>query len=278
MEIYYIEATCTVTPTEPFSDLLMAELGALGFESFEQTPKGIKAYILASAFDDSLFDGLETAEMPGVSLSFSTQRMAQENWNQTWEENFEPIVVGSDCAVRAPFHAPINVTHDLVIMPKMSFGTGHHETTFMMLSLMLEDDFSGQSVLDMGSGTAVLAILAERLGADSVTAIDIDPWCFENAQENVALNDCTRVEVQQGDASVLGSQTYQCIIANINRNILLADIPTYTAQLEAEGRLYLSGFYQEDLPMIDQACQDQGLVVSRTMTKNNWVAGIWVKS
>ena len=199
------------------------------------------------------------------------------NWNEEWEKNFEPIVIADACAVRAPFHKPFNVQYEIVIEPKMSFGTGHHETTFMMLQFILENTFEGKTVLDMGCGTAVLAILAEMRGASKVDAIDIDDWCVENSEENVLRNHCKYISVKLGDASVLPtSETYDTIIANINRNILLNDMEIYSKGLKMGGELYLSGFYKEDLPIIIECCNKLGLQFVENKEKNNWIAAKFV--
>ncbi|HLT49830.1 MAG TPA: 50S ribosomal protein L11 methyltransferase, partial [Aequorivita sp.] len=183
-----------------------------------------------------------------------------------------PIEVDGKCTVRAPFHPDKNFEYEIVIEPKMSFGTGHHETTFMMLQFILENNFKGKSVLDMGCGTAVLAILAEMRGASKLDAIDIDEWCFENSLENIERNNCENISVFLGDAKLLSDKKYDVIIANINRNILLSDMDTYRKCLEKGGILYLSGFYNEDLPIIKEACNNLGFTFVENKEKNKWVA------
>src|SRR5690606_35835021 len=193
-------------------------------------------------------------------------------WNQEWEKNFEPIEVDGKCTVRAPFHPQKNFEDEIVIEPKMSFGTGHHETTFMMLQFILENDFEDKSVLDMGCGTAVLAILAEMRGASVLDAIDIDEWCFENSKENILKNNCENISVHLGDASLLREKSYDVIIANINRNILLNDMEIYSNSLNGGGDLYVSGFYSEDLPIIKTCCNNLGFEFVENKEKNKWVA------
>ena len=194
------------------------------------------------------------------------------NWNEEWEKNFEPIEVDNTCRVRAPFHEYKEVQYDIVIEPKMSFGTGHHETTFMVIQHLLETDVTGKKTLDMGCGTAILAILAEMKGAQPIDAIDIDNWCYLNSIENAERNNCKHISVYEGDASLLPGRTYDVIIANINRNILLNDMQVYVDCLNPGGTLLLSGFYEEDIPAIDESCSSKGLKLIKKHQKNNWVA------
>lgn len=226
-DITYWEYAFTVKPIQPGSDILIAELGALGFESFVETGEGILAYINKEDWEEHLLDSLIILKNPEFQCSYQKREIAQQNWNAVWESSFEPILVGDQCVVRAPFHPRSKVVYDIVIAPKMSFGTGHHETTFMMLQHILEQDFKGKSVLDMGSGTGVLSILAEKMGAARIDAIDIDHWCYVNALENVELNQCKKIKVHKGDATLLLGRKYDTILANINRNILIKDIPIY---------------------------------------------------
>lgn len=194
------------------------------------------------------------------------------NWNEEWEKNFQPILVEDSCCVRAPFHPATDVKYDIVIEPKMSFGTGHHATTHMMIQFLLNNDFEGKRVLDMGCGTGVLAIVAEKRGAKEVDAIDIDNWCYQNSIENVERNNCSRITVYEGGAELLGEKKYDVIIANINRNILLEDIKVYSRNLEAGGELYLSGFYAADIPAIVEECEKNGLDRVGSLEREEWVA------
>ncbi len=268
----YIEYNFEITPLQPTSDILIAELGAIGFESFVEHETGIQAYIQKEDWQADMLKEVGILTNPDFSISYGFKEIEQENWNATWERNFNPITVDNECEVRAPFHEKSDVTYDIVIEPKMSFGTGHHETTHMMLQFILAHDFKGKTVLDMGSGTGVLAILAEMRGAMSVDAIDIDNWCYLNAVENVERNNCKQIKVYEGDASLLKDQKYDVIIANINRNILLADIPEYAKCLTKGGQLFLSGFYKEDIPLISKKCSEYGLNFEKNLQKNNWVA------
>ncbi len=272
----YIEYNFTVTPPQPASDILIAELGEVGFESFVEEEHGILAYIQQKDWYESILDSLLILKNPLFNITFERREIEQENWNATWEQNFQPILVDGICMVRAPFHEKKEVAYDIVIEPKMSFGTGHHETTHMMLQHILDMEFQGKAVLDMGSGTGVLAILAAMRGASSVDAIDIDNWCYLNAKENIVRNDVGYINVYEGDARLLELQRFDVIIANINRNILLEDIPKYVRCLEPNGVLLLSGFYKEDLNLISRECTKQGLMFEKNLEKNNWVAAKYV--
>ncbi len=268
----YIEYIFQLRPIQPASDILIAELGYAGFESFVENEEGILAYIQKTDWSVDILNGVEILKNENFKISFHYKEIEQQNWNATWEENFEPIQVADQCVVRAPFHEKPSVVYDIVIEPKMSFGTGHHETTHMMLEHILNTDFKGKTVLDMGSGTGVLAILASMRGATQIDAIDIDNWCYLNAKENMSRNHCENIEVYQGDALLLENKSYDIILANINRNILLADLPIYARCLNKEGQIFLSGFYEDDIPLISSKCEESGLKFQKFSKKNNWVA------
>lgn len=277
MDTTYIEYHFTVQPVQPTVDIVIAQLGAIGFESFVETETGVKAYIQKSDWNKDAVTALQVFDVSEFSITFEITEIEQVNWNETWETNFNPITVGTSCVVRAPFHEAYNVPYEIVIEPKMSFGTGHHETTYMMLKHILANDFNDKSVLDMGSGTAVLAILAEMRGATSIDAIDIDTWCYENALENVERNSCKHIQVILGDVEKIKGKQYNTIIANINRNILLQDLAAYNETLSTNGELYLSGFYTEDLPIITDTCNKLGLSFVENFERNNWVAAKFYK-
>lgn len=264
-----------VSPIEPARDLLIAELGAVGFESFMETETGVLAYINSKEWFNTILEGVSILEHPLFSFSHTINTIEQQNWNEDWEKNFDPITIEGQCQVRAPFHPKLDLPYDIEILPKMSFGTGHHQTTYLMLSYILEDDFDQKTVLDMGSGTGVLAILSAYKGASKIDAIDIDAWCYENALENVQRNDCSHINVSQGDASTINNQ-YDVILANINRNILLNDIPTYVSHLNKGGHLYLSGFYLEDLDLIKEKCAENGLSFVSNKQKDQWISAKFV--
>ncbi|TNJ45652.1 50S ribosomal protein L11 methyltransferase [Tamlana fucoidanivorans] len=270
--IIYIGYEFEVSPEQPGVEILIAELGYAGFESFVETPHGVTAYIQKEEWHNSILDDIQILNSEEFIITYSFNEIEQTNWNAEWEKNFNPIVVDDICAVRAPFHDKFNTPYDIVIEPKMSFGTGHHETTHMMIQHILKNDFKGKSVLDMGCGTGVLAILAEMKGAKPIDAVDYDNWCYLNSLENVDRNHCEHITVIEGDASVLGEHTYDIIIANINRNILLQDMATYVSCLNAGGMLLLSGFYNDDIPAIKAACETHLLKFEEKLERNNWVA------
>lgn len=268
----YLAYHFKVKPLQPATDILIAELGYAGFESFVENEDGVSAYIQKVNWHEHILEDVEILNNDKYKISYGIEEIEQQNWNVEWETNFNPIVVDEICTVRAPFHEKPNTKFDLIIEPKMSFGTGHHETTHMMIQLLLRNDMKDKVVLDMGCGTAVLAILAEKLGAKKVDAIDIDNWCYLNSLENAERNNCTKINVFEGDASILGKHSYDIIIANINRNILLSDMSAYVSCLNPKGLMFLSGFYSEDIPAITEKAQELGLLLVDTIEKNNWVA------
>lgn len=277
MSNVYIGYNFTVEPKELGSEILIAELGELPFESFIETENGFSAYIQKEFWNENILDGLYILENPDFKIDYSFEEIEQVNWNEEWEKNFEPIEVDGKCYVRAPFHEKTNAEFDIVIEPKMSFGTGHHETTHMMIQHLLETDVTNKKTLDMGCGTAILAILAEMKGAQPIDAIDIDNWCYLNSIENADRNNCKHISVYEGDAALLKDKKYDIIIANINRNILLNDMQQYVDCLNEKGTLFLSGFYTEDIPFIDASCTEKGLQYVKKFERNNWVALKYIK-
>ena len=253
-------------------DILVAELGQAGFESFTENEDGVVAYIQKDGWNADLLTDIQILQSDEVSFSYEVKEIEQVNWNEEWEKNFDPIVVENQVSVRAPFHPDPKLRYDIVIEPKMSFGTGHHETTYLMIKHLMDQDLRGRKVLDMGCGTGILAIFAEMKGAEEVDAIDIDPWCYENSLENTERNHCKNISVYEGDASMLKPDAYDVIIANINRNILLHDMSIYAMSLRPVGELYLSGFYTEDITQIIESADINGLTFSKKLEKNNWVA------
>ena len=268
----YIEYDFTITPREVGAEILLAELAEVGFDSFVDTEDGLLAYIQEPLWNEAILSDIYILQNPDFTVSYTYKTSPQVNWNEEWEKNFEPIVVEGACTVRAPFHPAATTPYEIVITPKMSFGTGHHETTYMMLQFLLTLDLKGKRVLDMGCGTSVLAIMAEKRGAAEVLAVDIDDWCVENSLENIAHNACEHISVLLGDVSQLNGRTFDLIIANINRNILLADIPHYAASLTHGGTLLLSGFYTEDIPAITEQCTAHALRFVQNLGRNNWAA------
>ncbi len=272
MDNIYLEYNFTVAPKEPGTEILIAELGFAGFESFVENDNGVTAYIQKEEWNADILESISILNSDEFSISFQKNEVAQTNWNAEWEKNFEAIQVDDLVSIRAPFHEDKKLQYDIVIEPKMSFGTGHHETTHMMIQHLLELDLENKSTLDMGCGTGILAIFAEMKGAKPLDGIDIDNWCYLNSIENAERNNCKHISFYEGDASLLKNQKYDVIIANINRNILLSDMKTYTNCLLKNGVLLLSGFYKEDIATIDAEVSKYGLQLKKTIEKNNWVS------
>jgi len=269
----YISYTFIIEPRDPATEILIAELGYAGFESFVENDEGVIAFIQKDDFKENMLDDIFILKNDEFKIEFKKEIIEQVNWNEEWEKNFNPILIDEKVFIRAPFHdKKPEITYDIVIEPKMSFGTGHHQTTHMMVKHLLNIDLKDKKVLDMGCGTGVLAILAEMRGAKSIDAIDIDNWCYLNSIENAARNNCNNISVFEGDASLLINKKYDVIIANINRNILLNDIKTYTSCLNKNGILLLSGFYQEDIPIIDKEVSKYKLKLQSIEEMKNWVA------
>ena len=269
----YISYTFIIEPRDPATEILIAELGYAGFESFVENDEGVIAFIQKDDFKENMLDDIFILKNDEFKIEFKKEIIEQVNWNEEWEKNFNPILIDEKVFIRAPFHdKKPEITYDIVIEPKMSFGTGHHQTTHMMVKHLLNIDLKDKKVLDMGCGTGVLAILAEMRGAKPIDAIDIDNWCYLNSIENAARNNCNNISVFEGDASLLINKKYDVIIANINRNILLNDIKTYTSCLNKNGILLLSGFYQEDIPIIDKEVSKYNLKLQSIEEMKNWVA------
>jgi len=266
-----------VNPLQPGTEILIAQLGEIGFESFVETEEGVQAYILSSAYQEDLLEEIQILKSEEFEIEFTSEDIEQVNWNSEWEKNFTPILVAENCQVRAPFHPKLDTEFDIVIEPKMSFGTGHHATTHMMIQHILNEDLEQKSVLDMGCGTGVLAILSAMKGAKPVEAIDIDNWCYVNTLENIERNNCSEISVYEGDVSLLKNKNFDVIIANINRNILLNDMEDYYKTLNENGALFLSGFYKDDLPVILEACEKLELKYESHLEREDWVAVKFVK-
>jgi len=276
----YYELLFTVIATEDYQqDMLINTLGEVGFDTFEELDFGFKAYIPVDDFDEAkMIEALEPyREM--FTFSYEITLIPQKNWNEVWESNFEPLIIGDKIYVRATFHEPKpEFEYEIVIDPKMAFGTGHHQTTAMMLQLMLENEFAGKDVLDMGCGTGILAIMASKLGATKVNAIDYDPVCFDSTIENTQLNNVDNIEALCGSKEVIPDVKYDTILANINRNILLDQISRYSEVLKTDGELYLSGFYEQpDLDIIMDEARKYGLKYIIHKTDKDWVAAKFVK-
>lgn len=274
----YIELNVKTQTETELNDVLIAELGEIGFESFVENEEGFLAYIVENLFDEQAINNLQIIKANPDLFLLTSQLVEDQNWNAVWESNYEPVVIKNRCGIRAPFH-PENkdVEFDLVIEPKMSFGTAHHETTSNMIEFLLEEELEGKSVLDMGCGTSVLAVLAAKRGAANIVAIDNDEWAYNNSLENIVKNDVPDIKVFMGDAALLVNVNFDVIIANINRNILLNDIKHYNAVLNENGILLMSGFYEQDIPIIKEECAKYKLSFDRYISKNNWVAVRFIK-
>ena len=272
----YIEVTFTVNPlSETANDIIAALAADLGFESFVESPEGTIGYVPAYLYrEEALHEALTDFPM-STTITFTAQEMEDKNWNEEWEKNFfEPIVVDNRCVIHSTFHKDYpKATYDIIINPQMAFGTGHHQTTRLIISYLLDIDLQGKTVLDMGCGTSILAILASMRGASSLTAIDIDEWCVNNSIDNLALNHINNIKVFQGDASSLANEgPFDVIIANINRNILLADMQYYVARMNEGAEIYFSGFYESDLPMIQAEAERLGLRYLSHRVEKDWTA------
>lgn len=282
----YTELQVQVSPE--YADILTAELAELGYESFVETDKGLNAYIPESDFDETAVRELITKYEPQTAIGYVVHSLEKRNWNAEWERDYEPIDVADSVRVRASFHQPdARFRYDIVINPKMSFGTGHHETTAMMMEQQLGLDFVGKTVLDVGSGTGILAILAAKMGAKAVLAFDIEEWAVENARENAELNDCSQITVFQGTIDTINAPDnvlswtpaiFDVVLANINRNVLLAEIPVYTSLLSSNGFLVMSGFYEHDAPDIQQKAIESGLTPIKGMTIREWTSLVFQKA
>lgn len=272
----YITVHFNLSPVnETVSDVLAALLADSGYESFSACSDGLLAYVPAKLFSEQQLKELVPDVLYGSGITYSWELVPGQDWNHEWEKHyFEPIVIGEECVIHSSFHTDFPAAAwDIVIDPKMAFGTGHHETTSLMLEYLLEDKVEGLSFLDMGCGTAVLAILAAMKGASPLLAIDIDEWACENAVENCALNGMSQVEVVKGDAASLsGRAPFDRVYANINRNILLADMAAYKAVLKPGATLFMSGFYVEDLPIIREEAHRLGLSFVDFKQRNQWCA------
>jgi len=274
----HLEVKLILSPE--YTEIVMAELAELGFESFVETEEGLDAYIPENEFSEENIQEMLARYQPMTPIDFSWQRLEKKNWNAEWESNYASIEVGDAVRVRALFHEPdARFRHELVITPKMSFGTGHHETTWLVMNEQLGLSHAGRAVLDVGCGTGILAILARKLGATELLAFDIEEWAVENTRENFSLNEATeQAEVVQGTiADVPADRRFGGILANINRNILLSEIPRYAQHLTPDGWLVVSGFYETDAPDIIAKAESIGLTFQRMNTRNQWAMVVFGK-
>ena len=270
----YKEVLFSFQPLRPWSEILIAYLSDLEFESFEDIDNGVRAYIKESDFN--LSDIETICNQLDCNITIDHKVIKPENWNAKWESDFQPITIGEKCGIRADFHQPLDVEYEIIITPKMSFGTGHHATTHGMMDTMLGLDFSSKRVLDMGCGTAVLAILAEKLGSLDIQAIDIEEWAYNNAKENVKMNGALCINVCRGGKEEIDGD-FDIILANINRNILLEDMQAYSEHIKHDGLILFSGFYEQDLELIRDEAECHRLKYINHNSKNNWVTAKFQK-
>jgi ribosomal protein L11 methyltransferase len=255
-------------------------LAEIGFESFVETESGFQAYIQADLFDENELKSIEILNNPpdGLTLNFDIKHIEAQNWNASWESSFEPVIIGQDLAIVAPFHHDFSATkYVIVIEPKMSFGTGHHQTTRLMSQALFDLELIPKNVLDMGCGTGVLAILAEQLGAQQVLAVDVELWAYENSIENAQRNGCANIEVQHGDVSNIIGKSFDLILANINKNVLKADMQCYADSLVYGGRLFLSGFFTSDNEELISIAKNCNLALDKSFQDENWSCLTFVK-
>lgn len=269
----YLEFALTIEPINPVvADVLAAHLADIGFDSFVESETGMLAYIAKPNFNVKHFkDALEQVNEYGSKVTFSQTEIVDRNWNKEWESNFNPISIEKFCYIRAPFHAlEAGYNMELIIEPKMAFGTGHHQTTWLMARELFDTDLKGKTVLDMGCGTGILAIIAENLGASQLLAIDNDEWAYRNAIENAEINKCSHIRVELGDAHLLKGKEFDIILANINLNILLADMETYSKSLKPGGTILFSGILTTDIETLKNKIERTGLIYTKHKTRNDW--------
>jgi len=265
----YIELSFSFSPYTDRADIVIAKLNEIEFESYVETENGVDAYIQEGLFNqDKLMEVIEDLKSL-FQFKYTIKGIKQENWNQQWEDNFNPVEINKDCFIRAHFHDKIDCNYEIIITPKMSFGTGHHETTFLMMNEMFQIDFKNKKVLDMGCGTGVLAILSKKLGASDIQAIDIDEWSYENSVENAILNNTEEIDFKLGDVADI-DRKFDVVLANINRNIILEDINKYIDSMNRNSDLLLSGFLSEDVVIIRDKVESLGLSFVSHKNKNKW--------
>lgn len=283
----YIQLSITAHPSsEDVTDILSFYLGNIGYDSFVASENGLEAYIPQQDFSEQKLNevlhslAIEMNDLlKDVKVEYEFNLLEEKNWNKEWEKNyFKPLIVSDKCLVRSSFHSvDKQYDYEITIDPKMAFGTGHHQTTYLMLQEILKLDLKHRSVLDMGCGTAVLAILAAKMGATNVVAIDFDEWAYHNAKENVLLNNITDVTVRLGEVDLIQGEKYDFIFANINRNVLLQDIQYYVKAMNKGATLIMSGFYLEDVPILKLECEKNNLSFQKTEQKDNWCAVVCLK-
>lgn len=276
----YYQVNIPIPGNQDMTDILIAQLAEVGFESFEENEEFVIAYIPEKDYLPEVLASIDYCSAPDILSQTKHEFIEDRNWNEVWESNYPPVMITDRCIVRAPFHeAPEGIEFDIVVKPKMAFGTAHHETTAQMLEVMLDADVKGKKVLDMGCGSGVLAILCAMKGAAEITAIDIDEWSYSNTLENAEINQVTNIIPLLGDASLLRvPMLFEVILANINKNILLRDMESYVGVLKSGGSIYFSGFYTEDLADITNKASENKLKFIQSQSDNNWVVAHFIKA
>lgn len=276
-----VSVTCTIEPnTEQNRQIVIAALEQLNYDGFEETSNRVVAYISEKHFNPRQLKECQTFKEMDAHVKYTIDYLEDKDWNRVWEENyFKPIVISNQCVIRSEFHKNTpDLPYEIIINPKMAFGTGHHETTRLMMEQMFKQDFKGKEVLDMGTGTGVLAVLSKMLGASGVTAIDVEGWAYRNASENVRINKQHDIEVRQGDASAIPNKLYDVVLANINFNVITKDIATYAKSLQSGGFMILSGFYTYSVEELKPLLHKNSLQIEQTVELNNWALVVCTKS
>ena len=267
----YTEFDIRLNEVNPYADILVARLNEIEFESYSEVEGGIRAYVQTKLLDTDAAKEILSEISKLTKVSFTINKVEQKNWNAQWESNYSPVVINDSCVIRAHFHNNFPaLKYEIIITPKMSFGTGHHQTTLLMVNEMFNLDLKGKLVLDMGSGTGVLAILASKLGARHLIAIDSDEWAFKNAKENSQLNNISNINFIHGDINDIGDTKFDVVLANISRNVILNDIEIYVDQMKDDGEILLSGFLKEDIPLILEKTGQLGLELVVVKNKDKW--------
>ena len=267
----YIEIDIRLKLANPYAEIFIARLNEIKYESFSTDEFGLKAYIRSDLFNKKKLTEIVDDISSFTKIDLSINAIKKENWNADWENNYSPVHINKDCVIRAHFHDRFpNIEHEIIITPKMSFGTGHHETTFLVMNQIFELNLEGKQVLDIGSGTGVLSILASKLGAKKIVGIDIDKWAYENAIENSKLNNISNIQFIEGTAESIGKKMYDVVLANINRNIILADIQKYAKAMHAKSDIILSGFLKQDVKIILNKIKQLKFNLVASKNKNKW--------
>ena len=267
----YAELNIRLKDIDPFSEIIIARLNEIDFETFEEDTNGVKCYIQSKLFNKNKIDSILAKILTQTSLQYSINKIPQKNWNLEWEKNFKPVRINSRCIIRADFHPPYSdIEDEIIITPKMSFGTGHHETTYLMINELYNIDLIDKRVLDIGCGTGVLSIISSKRGAEKIVAIDIDEWAYKNSIENSKLNNINNTKFILGDIDKLNGLTFNVILANINRNIILRDLHIYYRSLSLNGELFISGFLVDDINLILEVAKKLGFSLINKKNKNQW--------